>query len=712
MRRGIVLTAALVAFSLPAKASSDGFHPSARISWDSYTTGIFSQSGFRQNYDLRLDKAVTDAVSCRLFLRGDDFRGNFDAGERDDDAATLQLRPGGEIRIRSYNVDFQGRYEATRVRSQAGHAENERSLDLFNARFSWAPERLPAVHVIADRRDSYDDGTGLDRRDDQATLNVHHAWGPVRLNGSERYRALSDDRQRFGRRSRERFASLAFEDIYFDGKLSAFANVTSMQSVIRQEVTGSGISRIPNPVPIARALTSVDDTPLDGRDRPLVSNPALIDGNDRLPAGISLGHESLSYQNIALDLGRVREIDEIRVLVRNANGEFVRFAGPVRFDVFRSDDGERWVPLERSSRTEFEPALSLYSVSFPLLNTRWIKIVNFGVNAEETLVTEVEAYFHVELSSAENGRRRTEGDLRTANAGFTLLPSTSTRVSYYGYVNSNRETIGRQQLESEDQNHQASLEVEPLESVSLLARYELRSSEQMGLASSRAEGWTAVARYLPTTALDISVELTKGEEEAFGFVYDRRRKALRTYARVIPAVVVGIDLGEQEQDYQNEDLAVISRFMSGTVQAQITRTVQLLLGGSFNTSEQTGSADDVLGLPPRTDNRYYADITWRPGRPLMLGGRFGWVESEEMSAPIQHYRIDWTPFYGGTFTIGGTFDQDVDPYFNRTSRRFTISPRWAINRNARLDISYMSITTTGDVDSSVRGFNASLTVTR
>jgi hypothetical protein len=92
------------------------------------------------------------------------------------------------------------------------------------------------------------------------------------------------------------------------------------------------------------------------------------------------------------------------------------------------------------------------------------------------------------------------------------------------------------------------------------------------------------------------------------------------------------------------------------------------------------------------DNRISGELTWRPGEQLTLGLRLGWNEGAATSGLTQKYHVEWYPFGDGTISIGGTYDEDIDPVFDRTSKRAVFNPRWIINRVASIDLNYTRVT--------------------
>ena len=134
-------------------------------------------------------------------------------------------------------------------------------------------------------------------------------------------------------------------------------------------------------------LGGVDATP--DRD-PLPVVPGLIDGNTVAPVAPPLGIGAGQVdRNIGVDLGVRR--DRVAALYLYTDR---LSAATVRWTVWVSDDNLNWNDTAvLSNLTRFNPALSRYEIEFSEVSTRFIKVVNSGLNTvADVQVTEIEAF--------------------------------------------------------------------------------------------------------------------------------------------------------------------------------------------------------------------------------------------------------------------------------------------------------------------------------
>jgi len=120
-------------------------------------------------------------------------------------------------------------------------------------------------------------------------------------------------------------------------------------------------------------------------------------------------------------------------------------------------------------------------------------------------------------------------------------------------------------------------------------------------------------------------------------------------------------------------------------------------------------------LPPEllvdaSNDRWYADLQWLPSSRLNVGVRLGRAEGGGSSAPLQSYRLSWTPFAGGAISIVGRYDENVDPARDRRSRRLVLTPQWTINPRLRLHVNFQQLeSSTMGVATDSRSMAVSLT---
>lgn len=155
------------------------------------------------------------------------------------------------------------------------------------------------------------------------------------------------------------------------------------------------------------------------------------------------------------------------------------------------------------------------------------------------------------------------------------------------------------------------------------------------------------------------------------------------------------------------------RFFDLRADAQLYPTVRLLLSVTSQRTSLPAVIDTPAFLGRARDDRASAEVTWSPSSLLLARARYGWVGGLDRSAVTQQYHVDWNPFPGGAIVIGGSHEEDFDPYTNRRASRTTFRPRWIINRFATLDVHYLSFRTSfGDFTSVQRTVYAALNLTR
>lgn len=166
-------------------------------------------------------------------------------------------------------------------------------------------------------------------------------------------------------------------------------------------------------LPIVTGLHREDPSPeLDA----LAGLSALSDGNRSAPTvpQIDIGGGHLD-QNVGVDLGFSRRVSAFYVYTDRPSGSIV-------WRLFSSDDNLTWtaagVPNNR-----FNPSLLRYEIEFPDVESRYVKVVNAGLNpAAEVFVTELEVLV------ALTGRTESSSVRRTHVADATAVYSFSERL--------------------------------------------------------------------------------------------------------------------------------------------------------------------------------------------------------------------------------------------------------------------------------------------
>ncbi|HWC64699.1 MAG TPA: discoidin domain-containing protein, partial [Thermoanaerobaculia bacterium] len=473
-------------------------------------------------------------------------------------------------------------------------------------------------------------------------------------------------------------------------RLSVFANVVASKDR-ETDTKRSGATDAETPVPIASVYSSIDPTPEDSREASQAPMPALIDGDLRTPTIVDLGPNGSSFENLSVDLKRFADLDAFRIDVRDAGGNVVLHGGAVDFTVYTSTDAIRWTPIP-GARTEFLLAESLYEVTFPRTTSRFFKVVSFDLAPVESRVTEIRAFVHDRFGpSTEN---TTDITLATANAALTFHPLSSVTLFYYGLFNESRqESSQRPDERTDDADQVASATWDVSRRVSVLGQYQWRKVTSDGGFDQTYEAATADVRYTAARNVSVALEGIQARQEDAGIRTETSTASLRGYFRFLRSLDFAPNVGVQRQKLLASGRTIDEWFASGYASMDLTTDLHLRIDGSYTRNRTPGPSGTVfLG---ETDERYTGDLYYRPGPPLGVEVRIGWVHSGDLSGVIQNYRVDWRPFPYGSLNIGGRYEEDVEPFTNRRSRRLIFDPGWRLNGHMTIDLNYTKETTTG-----------------
>lgn len=699
-------------FLIAASAAAQDFSARALLSVEHYKTGNVSRNGFRQTYDLGLDRALTGNSRIRIFFRSDDFRGTTGGVGRRATIGARQLQPGGELSVSTLNSVAVLRSELFETISQTNGERYDRALRRSLASLHWTPVGLPAVRLLGQRNATTDTASTVQLVDEAAMVSTDYAWRGAAVTLSDNYTRSADARVGYERTATSQSGAVSYAFNGLGGKLSATAETFGQRMSFAERGTSAGAASVPVPVRANHAYGVVDETPLDSRDHPRVEVPALIDGDLDHSAPISLGPSGVSFQNLELDIGHVDRVDEIRVVVRDELGNPLRNGGgPVAWDAYTSDDGMSWRLL--TSQVSFNAALSYYSVSFDAIDTRWVKVVNFGVNAEPTFVTELQAFYHRTIAAGE--KRRGSQDGFNASTSITGKPAERVTLTYTGFYSAiSQELALTGRTATTDLEHRAAVRYEVTRWLALRGQY---TSTQLhnfaGQGADGAKGYGIFAEFQPAPQLLVSLESTRLDETVQQTPFVLETLAAHSTAYVVRALQVSFDAGEQTQTISADGASSRRYFATFSSNAQLTRRLRMMVAASLQ-EMRAGSQENVVQLlGARRDDRISAEFIWRAGRELSVASRFGYASGLAASGVTQRYHVDWFPFGDGTVSLATSYDDDIDPVLNRRAKRLLFNPRWMMNRFATFDVNYISVSSTyGSTVNRQRSLFATLTLTR
>jgi len=701
----ILVTLVLLALA----ARGDEFRPVLILSSETRDSGPIASSRLRQYLELYFSRALTDTMTLQLDLEGnhDDLSTEVTDlfGTTASDTRSWEVRPAGTLLADFGRVETETTWAARASHYETGAGESSRDDERFLTRASWgATPRLPGGTIHARHSELDDDATQRVLSNDSVDGTLDYSWRGLTAVAGETWQRDTDSQAGYERTTVDSLANLSYNSVLAHGKLSVSAFAGGAATTISDQ-TSDGSADIPTDIRPARGLWAIDDTPPNSADQPLAALPALVDGRATVITPIDLGPAGASFQAIAFDIGRVSKVDEIWVIVRDEKADPVISPGSITWDVYRSDDGVRWFALTGMATTRFDRARSFYEISFDQVETRWIKVVNFGVAGQPAFVSEGIPRFH----TARDDGGETTFDTLTSSAMLTYTPVRSLTVGYAGATYATSQQSG-DALESnvDDVFHGLSVRFDPGRRAGYEARYETQETET-DLSFQNVRSLIGSIRLTPIPPLTSTFSCTLRDEDSEAGAVEGLTCSANATAQIFPTLDLTAGVSGREQQFDHGGIeSYRSYFASST--ARLSRSTRLTLTAASNRT----TYEDWPGLQrslPR-DDRATAEVVWFNGKALELGVTLTWIESSAFSGLAQRYRFRWSPFGDGTVTLQTNYVHDIDPYTNAESKRLLVAPRWQVNEKTSIEVTYTSVLTTGDVRYETNSLLAALIIGR
>jgi len=710
MRAEIRKAVATAGFVLTALvASGDQLRPRLLVSSETRDSGEVDSSRLMQFIELFFEREFTETITLQLDVQGkhDDLATErIDAtGLKFGETSGYELRPAGNLLADIGRVSTETTWMMRSSRFEVDGVETQRDDEQILARAAWGGERAyPGGAVRAWRSHLDDPLSGRKLVNDLLEGTLNYQWGGLVASAGQSYRVDSDSSAGYERTTVDNLADLSFNETFAGGKLTVSAFASGVMTTISDRT--ASVASIPNYVLPSRALWGIDDTPLDSTDVPLSSTPALIDGRLTVPTGIDLGPAGASFQAIAFDIGRNSDVDQVQIVVRDERLDPVTSPAGILWDVYVSVDGERWMPHDEQVVVSFDVARSMYEIDFAQVDVRWIKVVNFGVASQPVLVTEAFVLFHTERDDSADD---SEFTTFSTNAALTYTPVRSVTFGYNGALYQSSQKSGvSMESNIDDVAQDAYVRFSPWSSFGYELRYQTHDAETDNtLQASRY--LIGTLRYAPRSQFSSTLSCIRREESTRLFTLDGDSCTVSASALIFPTLDLTAGMTARDQQLETGG-SQESRSYYATSTARLTPSLRMSLSGAMNRStyhDWNGSAP----APPK-DDRVTTDIAWFGGRALELGATIGWVDSTVYTGLVQRYRVRWSPFADGTVSLTTNYAHDVDPYTNNRSQRILVSPRWQINSQTALDVTWVSVTNSGESRYNTDSLIAALSIGR
>jgi len=658
----------------------------ALLSYSETRSQQITTDQFVQNYDLRYQRMVTPAFQYKFFLRYLDSVGSSKQDNNTIDFRTQAYEPTFDVSLNldPFDLFSSVQYRQTDTMQDPGEEQTQKSLRSLT-RLIWKPENLPTIALQLDRKAN--EGAGTDIVDTDLLATADYTYKAFKLSYRFRSNQTDDKIQQLEKKELENQGQLGYEGSFWQKRLSILATYIVSYRTGSEHTTGGGPVTVSEEVLPRRGLYSLDDTPLDATDHPMVDTPSLIDKNFIVSAGINMGTPGgVSFQNFGVDLGRSLLVDQIQVSVRNPVGVGVLVGGPITWTVYTSADGVRWTLLASGVPAVFDPLNSRYNISFSATESQFFKVVNSGVNLVDALVTEIQLFRQVTFLP---GQEKTGKSLfQTGNMTAILKPVDKATFTYNGYINLSRDdSSDRPSTSNRDWTQGLIAFVEPSRFLNYTLQYQKRKQEPSQGQVRDTDSYSAAMNFFfvknlfTTLTTALTVERVDGQRSTrFGsFTFHNDAILYSTWN-------ASLDLSSTRQEDFTTSQKTDTYKVAGNSFAQLTKNLRWSLTPTATRTTLTGLIEKKT-----VEKQLTTEFFYRPNREVSATVRWGYLSGADRSGLTQLYRFDWSPFRDAAIDLTGTYEANRDAVAQQDSDRFSATARWNMNRYSYVETTYNNI---------------------
>jgi hypothetical protein len=382
---------------------------------------------------------------------------------------------------------------------------------------------------------------------------------------------------------------------------------------------------LPREIPELVGLYANDATPdLSSLD----TIPSLFDGilTQSTSPQIDIGNGNINW-NIGADLGFTRSVSRVYVYTDRPSGN------GVRWQVYKSSDNIVWDQVASAS-SRYSIGFSRYEISFPMDTTRYVKVVNSGLNeVASVFVTEIEAL--IDIGNQSEIRRHQTTHLATLSNSFRLTSKWTSSAD----ISLRRESGSSLAALRSETNYGLSTRYRMSAALQSGIRYELALTD-FGKRSSDIDKTSSVSydlRYNPLESLAFLLSMASRHS------YIRSMKAqelnnanARATGDPLARLHLSTELGWSRNNLYLSGLRYDTWVYNISMNGTVFRWLDAGISYVYQRTDAAGNGND------RAKNQYAANFNLRPTGNLMLQGNASLVNDFGRRNLSQDYILSWT----------------------------------------------------------------------
>jgi hypothetical protein len=617
------------------------------------------------------------------------------------DATDRKFHPYLNALLRTHIFSGQFGFYRNEDDLRSGGVSTNNVQEIYNSTLGWRPKSLPAATFRFIRTNTI----GADRKTQDTTddlfdlVSEYQPAESVQLYYRGALENFEDRLQDISIQRTSHSGRVTYGDTFWDRRVQVGAEYDFNSRLT--DVTAGGGGEVVSPLFPLAGLSTISDTP---QNVTLVPNPALVDEDRTVSAGINLGLPPLGGddrpRNIGLDLGGPTVLNTLYVWVDRRLPQVI--SDSFAWDLYTSADNLAWVLQQTISPAPFGTFDARFEILFPDLTARYIKVVTRPLartvstsdQFPDILVTELTAALRTPAALA-RGRTSLTSELLTTNLRARVLdhPSLFYEMSYFARQNGDSPTTY-----TLSNGVSVAHVLNPVCSVAgRLAREDSRETD----GDRQSYLYTASLRAVPLPTLQHSLVLSGRSSEMSGRSSDSNSIYLYNTAELYRGVNANLGVGisnASTEDGQKTETTQISAL--ATLVPHRTTTLNLLFQSNDST-RNGGSLASELRLNTRASQ---AGVTYRPLSTLYFFFSYR-LEHDNLAGQrfLRNYSLSWSPFPDGSLQILLRFDDTYRSDLAALSRIYSPRVRWNITDRWYAEVAYERSVFDSAVEMSDRG---------
>jgi hypothetical protein len=652
-----------IAMTTVIHALSNNLTGSFELSGVNSQSDTLHEQSLNQQYALYWQKSLTPYVIARSSLTYYNFGLNQNIGAN---SWRKEFSPAAELFWKHpyFSLGVTGQ----RRNSSSNDRQTDLTTDFFTGILRTRMAKYPYVDARFQRGDVYSTRNRSDRNTREISLSAGTGYTTQRSSIAYTFSRRNSENRNDHRKQIDHQHSLRLDHSQTVSKDAVRISAGYRLEYHQQSDIAPATGSLPREIPELLGLYANDATPdLSTLD----TIPSLVDRvlTQSTSPPIDIGNGNVNW-NLGVDLGFTRSVSRVYIYTDVPSGN------SVRWQVYKSPDNIVWDQVASAS-SRYSVGFSRYEISFSEDTTRYIKVMNSGLNeVASVFVTEIEAL--IDIGNQSEIRRHQTTHLATLGNSFRFSPKWTSSVDIY----LRRESGGSLAALRNETNYVLSTRYKVSSTFQSGLRYELGLTA-FGNSSSDIDKTSSVSydlRYNPLETLAFLLSMASRHS----YIKSMKTQELNNaVARVTGDPLVSLHAATEFGWSRNNLYQGNLRYDAWSYRLAMNGGVfQSLDAGITYLYQRT---TDARGSIARSKSQYSANATYRLTDNILIQGNVDLVNDFHNRLLSQEYLLSWSASTKLSISASTSLTQIKS---NSHSNRYNAQLQYYITSRSALTVSY------------------------